>query len=185
MKQHNNNNNDHRSICRDVHGEHIVKLMRSYWVVFFSVPFALQVQVFLQRTASLRVLRFFSLSLSIHSLSLSPACSFALDRACFFFGVIFFPSVVGRLRRHLYNFDFGKRPVGADIVWLSTIFFGFVLQSRYVYVVEIVVHCNFNRTYADRHTHSPPPTTTTANSTRIAAAAACACRTGARDKAEW
>lgn len=114
---------------------------------------------------------FFPLSSSIYSFLVSPACSFAFDRA-FFFRCYFFPSVVGRRRRHLYNFDFGKRPVGADIVWLSTIFFGFVLQSRYVYVVEIVVHCNFNRTYADRHTLTDDDDNGKQHSTRIATAVA-------------
>lgn len=89
-----------------------------------------------------------------------------MDGSCvcvfFLFGVTFF----GRRRRHLYNFDFGKGTSGGRHCLVSTIFFGFVLQSLCLRCVEYVVrNCNFNnRTYVDieltrdreidTHTHS-------------------------------
>lgn len=53
--------------------------------------------------------------------------------------------------RHLYNFEFGKRPVGADFVWLSTKFFGLVCCNRCVCVCMLstlskLSCCNFNHT---------------------------------------
>lgn len=59
--------------------------------------------------------------------------------------------------RHLYNFDFGKRLVGADFVWLSTKFFGLGCNRRMyaVCVVEIIVLQLQPHTYVDRLVHSP------------------------------
>lgn len=123
--------------------------MRSYWwswwwwwlcVVNVCCVFFLFVfigQVLLQSRASFEC-AFFPALLIFHSfLYLFP--SFSLARVIFggsSVKLLFVFLLVCRRRRrrcrrrHLYNFDFGKRPVGADIVWLSTIFFGCVLQSQ-------------------------------------------------------
>lgn len=103
-----------------IHGEHIVQLFALYLDVL-SVQ-SLSTLAASLPTLFLAFLFLFPLSRCVRRVSLLLDFPFLFVRCVFFL-------LFGRRRRHLYNFDFGKRPVGADIVWLSTIFFSFVLQS--------------------------------------------------------